>query len=242
SPCGTNLFRVEGTGLAAGGVQTDKFGTLIGAIAPICGNGVLDPTEQCDDGNTVAGDCCSPTCTFEPAGQACDDGNVCTINSTCDGAGVCTVTGFADGTPCNDGNACTTADSSAAGVGGGGPPPNCNDGNICPPDPCARAAGCAHPPNPPPCSEGNVCTPADACAAGMCVGGPPQACPPIAVVEADATVLADKPATNFGGLPQVTVDGSPLQQGLYRVRVGNMGAQTATPAILRPPHAHLQRP
>src|SRR5262245_1917353 len=131
SPCGTNLFRIEGTGLPAGGFQTDKFGTLSGAIAPICGNGILDPTEQCDDGNTVAGDCCSPTCTFEPAGQACDDGNVCTINSTCDGAGVCTVVGFTDGTPCNDGNACTTADSCAAGACVGGPPPNCNDGNIC---------------------------------------------------------------------------------------------------------------
>src|SRR5262249_25026574 len=35
SPCGTNLFRIEGTGLPAGGVQTDKFGTLIGQIPPI---------------------------------------------------------------------------------------------------------------------------------------------------------------------------------------------------------------
>jgi len=243
SPCGTNLFRVEGTGLAAGGVQTDKFGTLIGAIAPICGNGVLDPTEQCDDGNTVAGDCCSPTCTFEPAGQVCDDGNVCTVNSTCDGAGVCTVVGsVVDGTPCNDGNACTTADGCVAGVCVGGPPPNCNDGNICTTDTCDPATGCVHTPNTLTCSDGNVCTTADACAAGMCVGGPPQACPPIAVVEADATVASDSPAKNFGALPQVQVDGSPLQQGLYRVRVGNMGAQTATRAILRLTVADVERP
>jgi cysteine-rich repeat protein len=33
--------------------------------SPICGNGVVDPGEQCDDGNTVAGDCCSPACTVE---------------------------------------------------------------------------------------------------------------------------------------------------------------------------------
>jgi cysteine-rich repeat protein len=31
----------------------------------VCGNGVLDPGEQCDDGNTVGGDCCSATCQIE---------------------------------------------------------------------------------------------------------------------------------------------------------------------------------
>jgi cysteine-rich repeat protein len=35
----------------------------------ICGNGVLDSGEACDDGNTVAGDGCSASCRFEsPAG------------------------------------------------------------------------------------------------------------------------------------------------------------------------------
>lgn len=32
-----------------------------------CGNGVKEGTEQCDDGNTAAGDGCTGTCTFEPA-------------------------------------------------------------------------------------------------------------------------------------------------------------------------------
>src|SRR5262249_5350214 len=30
--------------------------------ALLCGNGVLDPLELCDDGNTVDGDGCDPTC------------------------------------------------------------------------------------------------------------------------------------------------------------------------------------
>jgi cysteine-rich repeat protein len=30
-----------------------------------CGNGVLDPGEQCDDGNTIGGDCCSASCQIE---------------------------------------------------------------------------------------------------------------------------------------------------------------------------------
>jgi large repetitive protein len=32
---------------------------------PLCGNGAVDPGEECDDGNTVAGDGCSATCTKE---------------------------------------------------------------------------------------------------------------------------------------------------------------------------------
>jgi len=51
----------------------------------LCGNGVLDAGEDCDDGS----DCCSTRCTFAPAGTACtDDGNVCTADR-CDGAGHC---------------------------------------------------------------------------------------------------------------------------------------------------------
>lgn len=33
--------------------------------APICGNGVVEPGESCDDGNTFDGDCCSATCQVE---------------------------------------------------------------------------------------------------------------------------------------------------------------------------------
>jgi cysteine-rich repeat protein len=35
------------------------------AVSTPCGNGVLDPGEQCDDGNTLNFDGCSATCTFE---------------------------------------------------------------------------------------------------------------------------------------------------------------------------------
>ena len=36
-----------------------------GPQVPICGNGVLEPTEQCDDGNTVNKDGCDSTCLIE---------------------------------------------------------------------------------------------------------------------------------------------------------------------------------
>lgn len=39
-----------------------------GGIAPVlCGNGTVEPPEQCDDGNTASGDGCSSFCTLEGA-------------------------------------------------------------------------------------------------------------------------------------------------------------------------------
>ena len=43
-----------------------------------CLNGVIDPGEDCQDGNIADGDCCSSHCRLEPAGSACtSDQNVC---------------------------------------------------------------------------------------------------------------------------------------------------------------------
>ncbi len=53
------------------------------AAALICGDTILDPGEQCDDGNLVDGDGCDSNCTLTAcgngvvtAGEVCDDGNV----------------------------------------------------------------------------------------------------------------------------------------------------------------------
>lgn len=35
------------------------------STGPVCGNGILEFGEECDDGNTLAGDGCSPTCQAE---------------------------------------------------------------------------------------------------------------------------------------------------------------------------------
>jgi len=49
---------------------------------PVCGNGIVEPGEQCDDGNTVNNDGCTNACTLPrcgdgivQAGEQCDDGN-----------------------------------------------------------------------------------------------------------------------------------------------------------------------
>src|SRR5262249_6094636 len=80
----------------------------------VCGNGVVEAGEQGDDGNTLAGDCCSPTCTFDAPGTACtSDGNVCTTDQ-CNGAGVCLH--INNTAPCDDGLFCNGADVCSGGV------------------------------------------------------------------------------------------------------------------------------
>ena len=76
--------------------------TTTDKVDPYCGDGTLDPGEECDDGNNVDGDGCSAECTVEAVhfcgdgivdeGEVCDDGNKdnndtcrndCTISHTC---------------------------------------------------------------------------------------------------------------------------------------------------------------
>jgi cysteine-rich repeat protein len=53
--CGDKLCEGQETG-----------GTCAVGCAPVpCGNRVLDPPEECDDGNIVPGDGCAPTCELE---------------------------------------------------------------------------------------------------------------------------------------------------------------------------------
>jgi len=61
---------------------------LVYVFVPSCGDGHVDPGEQCDDGNNVDGDCCSARCRFEAAGVSCAV-DAC-VPGQCDGAGTCT--------------------------------------------------------------------------------------------------------------------------------------------------------
>ncbi len=166
SPCGTNLFRVEGAGLPGGGIQTDLF-SVAGKTIEICGNGFLDAFEECDDGNRLDGDCCSAACLTAPPGTACPAGSVCS-DAACDAAGVCRFTGF-NTKPCDDGDACTVTDTCLLGSCAG-TPRTCDDANVCTADSCDPATGCVNAPRPGPCDDHNACTTGDTCAGGQCVG------------------------------------------------------------------------
>jgi cysteine-rich repeat protein len=164
-----------------------------------CGNGQLDGPEICDDGNTIDGDCCSSTCEqIASDGTGCNDGNACTTNDSCSGGAcaggpppncddsdICTDDSCAPATgcvntnntaPCDDGNACTTNDTCSGGACAGGPPPNCDDSDVCTDDSCAPATGCVNTNNTAPCDDGNACTTNDTCSGGACAGGPPLNC------------------------------------------------------------------
>jgi cysteine-rich repeat protein len=70
------------TGTADGEMFTGTYicDTDSGPVtATKCLNGVIDPGEECQDGNAVDGDCCSSRCLLEPHGSTCaTDANTCT--------------------------------------------------------------------------------------------------------------------------------------------------------------------
>ncbi len=64
---------------------------------PSCGDGVVQPPEQCDEAGKNGGtSCCSTICQFRPAGQTCrPSAGVCDVAETCSGsAGSCPANAF----------------------------------------------------------------------------------------------------------------------------------------------------
>lgn len=101
----------------------------------------------------LAATCVSGVCQTAPrTGEACDDRNACTTNSTCDAQGGCV------GTPV----VCTALDQ-------------CHDDGVC--DPSTGA--CSNPPksNGTPCNDGDACSEGDTCLNGVCQGGTAKTCP-----------------------------------------------------------------
>ena len=152
--------------------------------AAACGNGALEPGEQCDDRNLAGGDCCSPTCQLEAPGSPCGSpvANACTAPDTCDATGQCQANSAPNGSLCNDSNACTQTDTCLLGVCTGSNPVVCTASDAChTAGTCNPASGlCSNPAKPDgaACNDGDACTRTDACSGGACVGGNPVICTP----------------------------------------------------------------
>src|SRR2546422_188161 len=127
--------------------QTDtcESGLCTGSNPVVC-----TASDQCHDAgtcNSTTGGCSTPP---KPNGTACIDGNACTQTDTCQSGvctgsnpvvctasdqchdagtcdpanGTCSNPAKAQGTACNDGDACTTDDTCQNGGCAGGPPPD----------------------------------------------------------------------------------------------------------------------
>jgi MYXO-CTERM domain-containing protein len=109
---------------------TETAYQLIASDSSACGNGVVDPTETCDDGDTDMGDGCSSTCGTEHGYQCTGNPSVCsdldecaTNNGGC--AQTCTNSTGSFACSCNpgyelagDSHSCNDIDECATGTSG----------------------------------------------------------------------------------------------------------------------------
>ncbi len=105
----------------------------------------------------------------------------CLVAACLDGA--CGFVPNTDGTPCDDGNACTQTDTCQSGTCVGNNPvvcaasDQCHDVGVCDP----ATGQCSNPPKPngTSCSDNNACTDTDTCQQGICTPGTAVVCHPL---------------------------------------------------------------
>jgi len=156
-----------------GGGMVCRAGTC---AMPVCGNGILEGAEACDDGNSTAGDGCENDCTFScTMDSECDDAEACTGVETCNTTTNTCVNpaDLADGTDCGGGNICNGGACVAPTCGNGTPEgaEQCDDGNTTDGDGCDNDCtfSCTMDSE---CDDGDACNGAETCnGSNVCVGG-----------------------------------------------------------------------
>ncbi|MBN2717364.1 MAG: DUF4215 domain-containing protein [Deltaproteobacteria bacterium] len=167
------------------GVDTDTgidTGTIIdtGTGVSICGNGILEPGEFCDDGNTLDSDGCYFDCKTQDPAYICDPpGKPCVVGAVC-GNGLLETTELCDEGPENQTGACldeckTVLDGwscplpgrpcvelPVCGDGIRAKGEQCDDGNVADGDGCSST--CAQ-------SDGYRCIPGQLCVQLLCGNG-----------------------------------------------------------------------
>jgi cysteine-rich repeat protein len=121
----------------------DAGGVVIDAPTGVCGDGVVDGNEQCDDGNAVTGDGCSASCMTEliskcgngqlDGSEQCDDGNAAS------GDGCSADCSVESGYDCTGSPSTCTAIPPSCGDGMVNGTEECDDGNTADGDGCTAA-------------------------------------------------------------------------------------------------------
>ncbi len=139
-----------------------------------CAENVCSSTPNaapCDDGNPCTQkDVCKDSKCGGGVPIACDDKNDCTTDACDSVSGLCKSVDNAN--KCDDGSACTSADSCQSGMCVGAPV-KCDDGKICTLDSCDDNTGKCQTVNyadATVCDDDTVCTQNDECKAGVCAG------------------------------------------------------------------------
>jgi len=138
-----------------------------------CGNGQIDPGEECDDGNLIDGDGCSASCQID----GCTQNSDCTDNNVCNGVEICVAGSCQLGSPlvCNDSLFCNGIEACDPTQGcQPGTPIVCSDGVSCTIDSCNEDADrCENNPDDNLCDNGlfcdglELCDPTQDCQSGV---------------------------------------------------------------------------
>ncbi len=130
----------------------------------------------CDDGDSCTNLTACKAGVCQGGGPLdCDDGNSCS-DDACDKNHGC-VHAFLNSGLCDDGDACTIAETCKDGFCGNGFAYNCEDGTLCTVDTCDSKTGCQHTNlEGVLCDDNNPCTVNDACSGGKCQAGAGDKC------------------------------------------------------------------
>ena len=182
----------------------------------ICSNPAQSDGTSCNDGNACTQlDSCQTGVCVGANPVVCVASDACHVAGVCDPqSGACGNPEKANGSPCDDGSACTVADTCQAGACASGTPivcvasDQCHNAGICD----TGTGVCSDPPKPDgtSCNDNDACTTTDTCQSGSCAGGNPVVCVPLNSCH-DAGVCDSQ--TGRCSNPTVA-DGSPCSDGL----------------------------
>ena len=161
-------------GKPCGDAECLSEGALLTLKARVCTAGVCGAqivSNSCDDGDACTQELCNASAGCGHTPVACSDGDSCT-QDTCSKTIGCVYLPL-DGSPCDDGNACTSADLCTSGKCSPGQEKACPSANACVVPKCEPASGACLAVNVADgsgCDDGNPCSASDACQTGVCTG------------------------------------------------------------------------